>query len=139
MKRLVGLDLGSKSLGVAISDPLRVSAQGLKTIKFEEDAYNKAIKLLEEMLAEYEIEAFILGNPKHMSGEEGKSSLRSQKFKAKLQKKFNIPVILWDERLTSVLVNKAMIDQDFSRKKRKEIIDTLAATNILQGYLDSIR
>lgn len=139
MKRIVGLDLGAKSLGVAISDPLQISAQGLETIRFEEDAYNKALKLLEAMLQEYEVERFILGNPKHMNGDEGDSSLRSQKFKTKLESKFNVPVVLWDERLTSVQVNKAMIEMDFSRKKRKEIIDTLAATTILQGYLDSIR
>lgn len=139
MKRIVGLDLGAKSLGVAISDPLKISAQGLETIRFEEDAYNKALKLLEAKLQEYEVERFILGNPKHMNGDEGDSSVRSQKFKAKLENKFNVPVVLWDERLTSVQVNKAMIEMDFSRKKRKEIIDTLAATTILQGYLDSIR
>lgn len=139
MKRLVGLDLGTKTLGVAISDPLKVSAQGLQTIKFEENAYNKALKLLEEMLDKYEIELFVLGNPKHMNGDEGESSLRSQKFKTKLEKHFKVPVVLWDERLTSVLVDKAMIDMDLSRKKRKAIIDTLAATNILQGYLDSTR
>lgn len=124
---------------MAISDPLKISAQGLKTIHFENDAYKKAVNLLKETLESYEIECFILGNPKHMNGDEGESSKRSQNFKERLEKEFNVNVILWDERLSSVLVNKSMIDMNLSRKKRKKIIDEMAAINILQGYLDSIR
>lgn len=133
------MDLGTKTLGVAISDPLMISAQGLKTIHFEENAYKKAITLLKEELIKYEIDCFILGNPKHMNGDEGESSKRSQNFKDRLEKEFSVNVVLWDERLSSVLVNKSMIDMNLSRKKRKKIIDEMAAINILQGYLDSIK
>lgn len=136
---MVGLDLGSKTLGVAICDPLRLTAYGLTTIRFEENAYKKAIRLLAELLAEYEVESFVLGNPKHMNGENSDSGQRSFDFKKRLEDKFKVDVILWDERLTSVLVDKMMIDFDLSRKKRKEIIDEMAAVNILQGYLDSQR
>ncbi|MEG0686306.1 MAG: Holliday junction resolvase RuvX [Erysipelotrichales bacterium] len=138
MKRIVGLDLGSKTLGVAISDPLKLTAQGLTTIKFEEDAYKKAMRLLDELLVKHQVETFVLGDPKHMNGDIGVSSKRSLDFKERLEKKYDIKVVLWDERLSSVLVNRSMIDMNMSRKKRKDVIDEMAAINILQGYLDSI-
>ncbi|MDF9867260.1 putative Holliday junction resolvase [Bacilli bacterium PM5-3] len=116
-----------------------ISAQGITTIRFEEDAYKKACRLLKECLAKYEIECFVLGNPKHMNGDIGVSSQRSLDFKERLEKEFSLKVVLWDERLSSVLVDKSMIEMNLSRKKRKKVIDEMAAINILQGYLDSIR
>jgi len=139
VKRIIGLDLGTKTLGVAFSDPLGISAQGLTTIRFEENAYKKACRLLKEQLSKYDIECFVLGNPKHMNGDISESSQRSLAFKQRLENEFKVNVILWDERLSSVLVDKSMIEMNLSRKKRKEIIDEMAAINILQGYLDSIK
>lgn len=139
ISRIVGLDLGTKTLGVAVSDPLRFSAQGVETIRFSKDHYKKAIELLENLLAKYEVELFILGNPKHMNGDEGESSKRSYRFKERLEAHFSIPVVLWDERLSTSVMIKSMIDMDMSRQKRKDNIDMMAAINILQGYLDSVK
>ena len=124
---------------MALSDPLMYSAQGLTTLRFEEDAYKKACGLLKEQLSNYEIDCFVLGNPKHMNGDLSESSKRSIDFKKRLENEFKVKVILWDERLSSVLVDKSMIEMKLSRKKRKKVIDEMAAINILQGYLDSIR
>lgn len=124
-------------MGVALSDPLKITAQGLTTIRFETDAYKKAMRLLKETLANYEVEVFVLGNPLHMNGEHSLSAQRSLDFKKRLENSFNVPVIMWDERMSSLIVEKAMISMDVSRKKRKEVVDELAAVNILQGYLDS--
>ncbi|MDL2211614.1 Holliday junction resolvase RuvX [Erysipelotrichaceae bacterium OttesenSCG-928-M19] len=137
MKRIIGLDLGSKTLGVAISDPLKITAQGLTTINFNENSYKMALQLLAKALQEYEIELFVLGNPKHMNGDLGDSSQRSIAFKKRLENYFKVDVILWDERLTSVLMEKSMISMNLSRQKRKKTIDKMAAINILQGYLDA--
>ena len=139
IKRIVGLDLGSKTCGVALSDPLRLTAQGLTTIRFEEDAYKKAIRLLKESLLDYEVEAFVLGNPKHMNGDIGESSQRSLAFKKRLEDNFGLPVFLWDERMTSVMANNFMIEANISGKKRRASIDEKAAVAILQGYLDSLK
>lgn len=124
---------------MALSDPLKITAQGLTTIRFEKDAYKKATNLLKETLADYKVESFVLGNPLHMNGDHSQSAQRSLDFKKRLENAFNVPVILWDERMSSIIVDKAMISMDVSRKKRKQVIDELAAVNILQGYLDSIR
>lgn len=139
MKRIVGLDLGSRTLGVAISDPLKISAQGIETIRFEEDSYKQALRKLEELLLKYEIDFFVLGNPLHMSGETSQSSLRSENFKKKLESKFHVKVVLWDERLTSVSAKQTMHSMNFSIKQKKNKIDEIAAIHILQGYLDTLR
>ncbi|WP_423364713.1 Holliday junction resolvase RuvX [Mycoplasma sp. P36-A1] len=139
IKRIIGLDLGSKTCGIAVSDPLGYTAQGLKTIRFEEDSYKKAIRLLKEELAKYDIDKFILGNPKHMNGDLSESSQRSINFKKRLEDNFKVEVILWDERLTSVIADNFMISINMSREKRKQSIDKLAAVSILQAYLDSIK
>lgn len=137
IKRTVGLDLGTRTLGVAISDPLGYSAQPLQTIRFSENSYTDAISKLKEMISKYDVELFVLGNPKHMNGDESDSSKRSKKFRVRLLKEFGIPVLLWDERLSSVAMNREMINLDYSRAKRKEKIDTMAAMIILRSYLDS--
>ncbi len=139
MKRIIGLDLGTKTLGVALSDPLKISAQGLTTIRFNEDNYKQAAKKLEELLKDYEIEMFVLGNPLHMNGDVSQSSLRSQDFKKRLENKFKVNVLLWDERLTSVVAKQAMHVMNLSNKQKKSKIDEMAAINILQGYLDTLK
>jgi putative Holliday junction resolvase len=139
IKRVVGLDLGEKTLGVAISDPLLISAQGLKTIRFMKNDFNKATKLLKELLVDYDIDKFVLGYPLHMNGDLSSSAQRSLNYQDTLINTFKVEVVLWDERLSSVLVDKLMIDMNMKRNKRKEIIDELAAINILQGYLDATK
>jgi putative Holliday junction resolvase len=115
-----------------------LTAQGLTTIRFEENSFKQAMRLLKETLAKFEIEVFVLGNPKHMNGDEGDSSQRSIDFKKRLENNFNkVEVILWDERLSTVMANNYMIDMNMSKKQRKQVIDEKAAINILQGYLDS--
>ncbi|MDR1782601.1 MAG: Holliday junction resolvase RuvX [Bacilli bacterium] len=138
-KRIVGLDLGERSLGVAISDPLNITAQGLTTIKFETNAYKKATSLLKELLKDIDVDKFILGYPLNMNGSLSASAQRSLEYKKRLENNFNVEVVLWDERLSSVLVDKMMIDANVRRDKRKKVIDCLAAINILQGYLDANR
>lgn len=139
MKRIIGLDLGTKTLGVSLSDPLKISAQGLTTIRFNEGSYKQAIKKLEELLKDYEIEMFVLGNPLHMNGDVSISSLRSQDFKKRLENKFNVKVLLWDERLTSVVASRTMSAMNLSNKQKKSMVDEIAASNILQGYLDTLK
>lgn len=139
MKRIVGLDLGTRTLGVAISDPLKISAQGLVNIRFEEKNYKQALRMLDEHLKDYKIDMFVLGNPLHMSGEKSESSLRSENFKLKLESKFKVKVVLWDERLTSVVAKQTMHSMNLSIKQKKNKIDEIAAIHILQGYLDTIK
>lgn len=124
---------------MAISDPLMINAQGLTTLRFEENSYQKACLMLADLLKNYEIELFVLGYPKHMNGDISDSARRSENFRKRLMKHFEREVILWDERLSSVLVNKSMISLNLSRQKRKKIIDEMAAMAILQEYLDSKR
>lgn len=138
-KRIVGLDLGEKTLGVAISDPLNITAQGLKTITFASKSYKKATTLLKELLQDIEVDKFVLGYPLSMNGTITESAQRSLAYKKRLESIFHVEVVLFDERFSSVLVNKLMIAADVRREKRKKIIDCLAAVNILQGYLDANR
>jgi len=139
IKRMVGLDLGSKTCGVALSDPLGFSAQGLTTIRFEENSFKQALRLLKETLKDTEIECFVLGDPKHMNGDIGESSQRSLSFKQRLEDSFKVEVVLWDERMTSVVANNFMIQGNLSAKDRKAKIDQQAAVAILQAYMDSLK
>lgn len=135
-KRILGLDLGSKTLGVSVSDPMGLFAQPVKTIRFEEDDYGDAITLLYPLIEEFGVHTVVLGLPKHMNGDMGIRANISVAFKDELIKK-DIDVILWDERLTTMAAQRILIEADVSRKKRKQIIDQMAAVQILQGYLDS--
>lgn len=134
--RCLGLDLGSKTLGVATSDMTNTIASSLKTIFFEEDNYLQLIKPLEEIIAEYNIGKIILGLPKNMNNTLGPRADISLEFKKILEDNFDVEVILEDERLTTVISNNVMIKADISRKKRKKKVDALAAQIILQSYLD---
>ena len=137
--RYLGLDLGSKTLGIAISDTTLTIASVLKTIYFEQDDYDSLLKPLEEIIKEYSIEKIILGYPINMNGSIGSRAEITMEFKKKLEKYLKKEVILQDERLTSVISNQVLIDADISRKKRKKKVDGIAANLILQSYLDKER
>jgi len=137
--RCLGLDLGSKTLGLAISDTTLTIANVLTTIQFEEENYDSLLKPLQEIIEEYNIKKLILGYPLNMDGTIGPRAEITINFKQKLEEKFKLEVILQDERLTSVISNKVLINADISRKKRKKKVDGLAANLILQSYLDKER
>ena len=134
--RTMGLDLGSKTLGVAISDAMGWTAQGLETIKINEATKDFGIKRLGEIIQEYEVTKIVLGFPKNMNGTIGPRGEASQDFATYLEKKFKLPVFLWDERLTTMAAERVLIEADVSRSKRKKVIDKMAAVMILQGFLD---
>lgn len=134
--RCLGLDLGSKTLGVATSDATNTIATTLKTIFFEENNYPSLINPLKEIIEEYNITRIILGLPKNMNNTLGERAEISIKFKKLLENNFDVEVILEDERLTTVISTNLMLEADISRKKRKKKVDALAAQIILQGYLD---
>lgn len=134
--RYMGLDLGSKTLGVAISDPTKTIANVLTTIRFKDENYDLLISPLADIIKEYQISKIILGYPKNMNNTVGERAMITLDFKEKLENNFNIEVIMEDERLTSVISNNVLIEADLSRKKRKQKVDGIAAELILQGYLD---
>ena len=134
--RYIGLDLGTKTLGIAISDKLGMIASFYKTIEFKNEDYNSLINPIKDIIEEYKIEKIVLGLPKNMNNSLGFASERSINFKKILEENIKLDVILEDERLSSVEANNIMISSDMSRKKRKKKVDALAATIILQRYLD---
>ncbi len=135
--RIMGLDFGSKTVGVAVSDPLLLTAQGVEIIRRkEENKLRQTLARIEELIGEYEVEKIVLGQPKHMNGTEGERVELTAEFKEKLERRTNLPVILWDERLTTVAADKTMMEAGIRREHRKEYVDMIAATFILQGYLD---
>ena len=135
--RIMGLDLGSKTVGVAISDPLLITAQGITIIRRkEENKLRQTLAQIEELIQEYEVTEIVLGNPKNMNDTLGDRSKLSEEFKEKLERRTGLPVVLWDERLTTVAADKAMMEAGIRREHRKEHVDRIAATFILQGYLD---
>ncbi len=136
MKKL-GLDLGNKTLGIAISDDLGFLARGLETYRFIEKDFDSALKHILTIIKENNIDVVVLGLPKNMDGTHGEQANIASDFKMKLEEKENINVIMWDERLTSKMASNMMISQNLKRKKRKNDIDKMAAVIILQGYLDS--
>lgn len=137
MKRLMGLDVGDKTIGVAVSDLLGLTAQGVKTIR--RNGIKKDFKELEEIINTYNVEEVIVGLPKNMNNTIGPQGEKVLKFLEKFKKNFDLNVILQDERLTTVSAERALIKADVSRKKRKGLIDKVAATYILQSYLDKKR
>lgn len=135
--KTMGLDVGSKTIGVAVSDALGWTAQGVTTIQWDERNIGTADKELEQIINEHEVEAAVVGMPKNMNGTIGPRGEASQIFARHFEKKFGIPVTLWDERLTTMAAERILLEADVSRKKRKKVIDKMAAVLILQGYLDS--
>ena len=134
--RYLGLDLGTKTLGISKSDSMGIIASSYKLLKFENEDYNSLIEPLKDIINDLKIDKIVLGLPKNMDNSLGFASERSLNFKKLIEDNINIEVILQDERLSSVEANNLMIMGDTSRKKRKEKVDSLAATIILQRYLD---
>ena len=137
--RIMGLDYGSKTVGVAISDPLCITAQGLETIeRKEENKLRRTLARIEELVKEYEVEKIILGFPKNMNNTVGERGEKSLEFKEMLERRTGLSVVMWDERLTTVEAERTLIESNVRRENRKKYIDKIAAVFILQGYLDSI-
>ncbi len=135
--RIMGLDFGSKTVGVAISDALLITAQGIEIIRRkEENKLRQTLARIEELIVEYEVEEIVLGLPKNMNATEGVRVELTQEFREKLERRTGLPVHMWDERLTTVAADKAMMEAGVRREKRKDYVDMIAATLILQGYLD---
>ena len=135
--RVMGLDVGSKTVGVAISDPLGFTAQGVDIIKINEEAKEFGFDRLGELVKEYQVDKFVVGLPKNMNNTEGPRVEASKAFGDKIKEIFNLPVDYQDERLTTVQAERMLVEQaDVSRDKRKKVIDKLAAQLILQNYLD---
>lgn len=134
------MDFGSKTVGVAISDPLGITAQGIEIIRRErESMLRHTLTRLEELIVEYQVEEIVLGFPKNMNDTVGERAQKSLEFKDKLERRTGLPVTMWDERLTTVSADRAMIEAGIRRENRKEYVDKLAAVFILQGYLDSLQ
>ncbi len=136
--RILGLDFGQKTIGVAISDPFGWTAQGVEIIRRDkEESINKSVERIGQIIKDYGVEKIVLGYPKNMNNTVGERGEKTEAFKKKLEKTFNnIEVILWDERLSTVGAERSLLEADLSRKKRKDVIDKMAAVFILQGYLD---
>ncbi|RKI82720.1 Holliday junction resolvase RuvX [bacterium 1xD42-87] len=135
--RIMGLDLGSKTVGVAISDPLLITAQGIEIIRRkEENKLRQTLARIEALIEEYGVDTIVLGLPKNMNDTLGERAQLSLEFKEKLERRTGLPVVMWDERLTTVAADKAMMEAGIRREKRKDYVDKIAACLILQGYLD---
>lgn len=136
--RLLGLDVGSKTVGVAVSDELGITAQKVTTIQIDEDRFNFGMRPLKKIVREYNPSGFVLGLPKNMDGSSGTSVKRSKAYGQRLQEKFGLPIYYSDERLTTVESQRVLVDEAeiHDRLKRKEVIDQMAAVLILQNYLD---
>lgn len=134
--RFIGLDLGTKTLGVAISDVTGTIATGLKTLRFEENKPEECLSDLSSIINEYEAKEIVIGFPKNMNNTLGTAAERTESFIKLLKENYDLQVYRQDERLSSVSANNVLLQADVSRKKRKTKVDTIAATIILQNYLD---
>lgn len=135
--RILGLDYGSKTVGVAISDPLGFTAQAVETIwRKEENKLRKTLARIEELISEYQVEKIVVGYPKNMNNTVGERAEKALEFKAMLERRTRLPVEMWDERLTTVEANRTLMEAGVRRENRKQYLDELAAVFILQGYLD---
>ena len=137
--RILGLDYGSKTVGVAVSDPLGLTAQGVETIwRKQENKLRQTLARIEELISEYQVERIVLGYPKNMNNTIGERAEKSLEFQQMLERRTGLPVIMWDERLTTVEANRTLMEASVRRENRKQYKDKLAAVFILQGYLDSL-
>lgn len=134
--RALGLDVGTKTIGIALSDELGWTAQGLETLRRNEEEPREDFQKIAELTKQYNVEQIVVGLPKNMNGTIGPSGERSQEFVEQLKEFVTCEITLWDERLTTIAAEKMLISADVSRKKRKKVIDKMAAVMILQGYLD---
>ena len=137
--RCLGLDLGSKTLGIAISDRTNFIASVYTTIFFKDENYDSLIEPLRDIIDKEDIGTLVLGLPKNMNNSLGTRAIITLEFKEKLEKEFSLPVVMEDERLTSVISNNILISANISRNKRKKKVDGMAAEIILQSYLDKVR
>ena len=136
--RVMGLDYGSKTIGVAISDPLGLTSQGIEIIRREEEnKLRKSLRRIEELIKEYQVEEIVLGFPKNMNNTIGERAEKSLQLKETLERRCKLPVIMWDERLTTVEANRTLMESKVRRENRSKYVDMIAAVFILQGYLDS--
>ena len=136
--RILGLDYGSKTVGVAVSDPLKITAQTVETIvRKEENKLRRTLARIEELVEEYEVESIVLGLPKNMNNSLGDRAEKTMEFRSMVERRTGLPVVLWDERLTTVAAERTLIESSVRRENRKEYIDQIAASFILQGYLDA--
>lgn len=138
VKRYLALDVGDKTIGLAVSDLLGLTAQGIETIRRK--SIKEDLKYLGDIISSYEVRGIVVGLPKNMNGTEGERCEMVRSFAMKISSKYpDIDLKFWDERLTTVAAEKLLIEADVSRKKRKKVIDKMAAVNILQGFLDSLK
>lgn len=138
--RILGLDYGSRTVGVAVSDPLGLTAQSVETIwRKQENKLRQTLARIEELVSEYQVETIVLGYPKNMNNTIGERALKSLEFREILERRTGLPVVMWDERLTTIEANRTLMESGVRRENRKEHLDQLAAIFILQGYLDSLR
>ena len=139
MMRIMGLDYGTKTVGVAVSDPLGITAQAVETVtRKDENKLRKTLARIESLAAEYGVEKFVIGFPKHMNNDIGERAQKSLEFRDMLVRRTGLEVIMWDERLTTVAAEQTLIESGVRRENRKQYVDKIAAVFILQGYLDSI-
>lgn len=137
--RIMGLDFGSATVGVAISDGLLITAQGIETIhRKQENKLRQTLARIEELVKEYEVEKIVVGYPKNMNNTIGDRALKSDEFSQTLAKRTGLEVVLWDERLTTVSAHNILIEGNVRREDRSKVVDKLAAVLILQGYLDML-
>lgn len=138
--RILGLDYGSKTVGVALSDPLGLTAQNLETIwRKQENKLRQTLARIEELTKEYQVETIVVGYPKNMNNTVGERAEKALEFKEKLESRTGLPVVMWDERLTTLEANRTLMEAGVRRENRKQYLDGLAAVFILQGYLDYLR
>lgn len=136
--RILGLDFGQKTIGVAVSDPFGWTAQGVEIVRRqEENNLKKSIERIKAICQEYQVDYIVLGYPKNMNNTLGERVEKTEQFKKRLEKELKLKVELWDERLSTVGAERSLLEADLSRAKRKKVIDKMAAVFILQGYLDS--
>ena len=135
--RILGLDYGSKTVGGAVSDPRGVTAQGVEIIRRKsENKMRQTLARIEELIAQYQVEEIVLGLPKNMNNTLGDRAEKSLELKETLERRTGLPVVMWDERLTTVSANRVLMETGVRRENRKEHVDEIAAVFILQGYLD---
>ncbi len=135
--RVLGLDVGTKTIGVAVSDEMGWTAQGIETIKIADEQMEQSYPRLQQLIDEYSVEKIIVGLPKNMNGTIGPRGEACIEFADNVKEKLNIETMMWDERLSTMAAERILLSADVSRKKRKKVIDKMAAVMILQGYLDS--
>ena len=137
--RIMGLDFGSKTVGVAVCDPSGITAQAVETItRTSENKLRQTLARIEQLAREYEIERIVLGYPKNMNNTLGERVEKTLEFKASLERRTGLEVLLWDERLTTIAAERVLMESGVRRENRKKTIDQIAAVFILQGYLDSL-